>query len=809
MISISRAGFITSGIGSMRLYVRDSPHLTVDLGAMGGSAGFIADDMVAALVDGAVKRGSTWNRINGVWVPDTDLFSGQAANSLYTCLGGWLASDQPNTGHEHWRVWGELPHEPHFEMFGAICVGMSEDGAYAISGIATQWQVRLTWPDGTIAAIFPPGTNVRLSLGFCVYRLPNEKKIRLLSHTGEVSIVTLAAENYPGPVFVDEVGVPWLWYTTTDGRHLCHPCNSAAKGFAWLGGNQFGQGCRAWLGVETTVTFGWATGQGEDASVLVVETKRLADAAPLPSPPVDPGEPPMPALPTEAQQRAMSDALKKYREMFPATITGAQCGWILNAGCWERRADGWRLSAKTGEVTTPAGVQVSYDAFHHISDTIWDFATAEFHTMRILDMPIQQPHHNDPNRPPVEAVPPGPPPGLEPPGPVDPPPPGEFNKDIVKEETITAAAQLVVSVTPGISLEEATQGCREHFDRFPADWLPSVPEVADGAWIRSVAQAPVEVIDQFMPAAIAETYRLRTKAGYACRPVIVPPVPPSLERIRVRDLAFETVTGKPWRWIGATGFDLPFMIVKRLDPRFADFLRDTGFNLVRIVPATVNRNPRTLKEGRDWLRPTLDALKARGLYAEVTILVDTGFTPPNYGMNADMMRAYVADIGAICGEYPNTLVELANENGHAGNQNVELLTNAGFLSELRALVPAHVMVSHGSHGGDQPQIDQGNYVTWHADRGRSPEDNAVTMADRQRTVLRPVSDDEPLGIAEVASSSRTNDPEYGARLGRSDRAKGVAASTLHLEAGLWADVAKLGPIQRDAATRFVRERSGF
>lgn len=548
----------------------------------------------------------------------------------------------------------------------------------------------------------------------------------------------------------------------------------------------------------------WFDGQPIGVAVDVVATDLVPLTVDPPDPPDPIDPPPDDPMPTDTQIAALHASLKTERAKYPATITKEQCGLILNAACWRVRADGWGLSTKPAgnNVPAPQGVTVSYDALHHKpSDTIWDCATGESTTMTIV-APHQTTHHNDPNRPWLAPIEPADTP--DPPDPVDPPP--TFDKEKAKEPSIKAAAEFVSPVI-GIPIPDAGQGCREMWDKYPPAYLPSVQELACGAtWRSGCSPVADELINEHITKAIAETQAIRALSGYACGPASGGGGGGSaIERVRVNGLRWETVSGKPWQWRGCTSFDLPFHIGKHGNAAWADYLASERFTIARIVPATLYRNPRTLSEGVVWLPKTLDALKARGLWAEVTILVDTGPGNDQYDLDADEMRAYVAEIGAILSDYDNVSgAELANENGHQQNQNHALLTDPSFLAELRELIPSNVMCSWGSHGGDQPQIDGGEYITWHANRGRTPEFNAQTMGDWQAMRQIPVVDDEPLGIAELASSSRTNDPTYGERCARANRQHGVAASTLHLDAGLTSDVSKLGAIQREAVQRFIR-----
>lgn len=781
MPSIASTLHLSGAIGTQPLSVVDAQAGTIWLDANGGGSGFVAPNRMAAVVDGLHLW--TWERhAVGDWRRAEPLSPTPRAATRLHCAetGDWLASDQAASG---FTVWGRIGGNE-VQWSGLLCDDMASDGTFVLSGPAIAYRRRIHWPWGQID-ILPDGTEVRLSPGHICYRLAGEKRIRIAT-PGLVSVAVqcIDTEQRPGPVFTGPDGRRWVSYNTEHLGHACNPVDDARRGYYWPTGDQINRAARM---VGERVYFAWGK-TGADLPPYGVESHVLGQE--MVDLPTEPEPPHMPDV------QAIRRTLESIRATYPNPLEhDGQAGEILNKACKIHEAEKWGLLHKPGGggVPSPQGKLVPYDIICQPNMQHWDVATGEWPKMTIID-PIG-PHEGQPGWQWVAPVEPS-----DTPGPVDPPPP-TFDKEKVKEETIASAASLVKSM---IGVDDP-QGCREQWDRFGPDWLPSVPEVADGAILRFHG-VPVETIDAFLPAALAETKRLRVKAGYACGPASAPV--PSIERVRVNGLKWETVSGKPWQWRGCTAFDLPYRIGKLGDFAFADWLAEQRFTIARIVPATVYRQPRTLKEGIAWLRPTLRALQQRGLWAEVTTLVDTGPGGNQYDMSADDMRAYVAEIGAICAEFTNTIMELANENGHVQNQNSLLLTNEDFCAELRALVPAHVMVSHGSHGGDQMQIDDGNYVTIHEARDKTPEANAAIWSPYQfDAIRRPLVRDEPIGVAEVAvPNKRTNDPAYGGRLGASTRQRGLGGATLHLEAGLTADVALLGPadsVQRRCAAGFI------
>ncbi len=256
----------------------------------------------------------------------------------------------------------------------------------------------------------------------------------------------------------------------------------------------------------------------------------------------------------------------------------------------------------------------------------------------------------------------------------------------------------------------------------------------------------------------------------------------------------------PQPWIGLTSFDLGVRLESG-DRRWVDMMREEGFTVARIVVASVYRTPRTLADGLRQLPLTLSTLAGAGLRAEVVVLVDTR----DYRMGRAAMRNYLRQVVAIASAHSAAVagIEIANESTH-GTQ-VEDLSDPAFLRELERMVPAQFATSCGSsHGGEAPFVSVCSYVTHHADRSRTPEENAAIMARVQQASGLLVVDDEALGIAEQARpGARTADPAYGERQARAARQYGLGGVTLHIEAGLTADVDKLGPVQREAVRRFV------
>jgi hypothetical protein len=510
-----------------------------------------------------------------------------------------------------------------------------------------------------------------------------------------------------------------------------------------------------------------------------------------------------------------------YRRIYGDTLDADQCGDLTNRVAWEHRDAGVRLIEKHEHQNHAvlAGFRFSVDALllaeggqlvgeTDILGSAGDRhtgergpATAQWHGWG----PVHSPHPLLPIQPPPLPAEPGEP---EPPGDAI-LPAEEFAQYAAAAARVTLEQKLVHPEWDTLTKEQQDalwphilQRALSHGDRYrkartignhTVRLNPTVMDLAIGVWLNP----PLEQMDPLMDRAVEEQIKL-VGAGQPVPPRQVP------ERLVVVDKRFVIQrTGVRFSWRGCTAFDLPVRIGRDRNPRFADWLAKKGFNVGRIVPASVHRNPRKLSEGIMWLPPTLEAMHVRGLWAEVTILVDTSAEGDNYDLDRDAMAAYVAEIGHVCGSHDNVAgIELVNENAHGGQHHVHLTTDVAFLRELRALCPAHIPVSWGSHGGELREIDGGEYVTIHSDRGRTPEENAITLAQHQVIAGKPVIDNETMGIAEQPRHQRLADPEFARRLIRAYRQRGIAGATLHLDAGLSCDTALLGPVQEAAASLF-------
>ena len=237
------------------------------------------------------------------------------------------------------------------------------------------------------------------------------------------------------------------------------------------------------------------------------------------------------------------------------------------------------------------------------------------------------------------------------------------------------------------------------------------------------------------------------------------------------------------------------------DGRWLDFLESVGIRTLRLVVSSVFRQGSSLSQGREALIRGLDDLRARGFKATVTINTDTR----ERGLTLADCREHTLLTGQILARYPDVVVaaRLFNENSHHGVE-LSYASDPAALLKLDAVVPASVPLAWGANHGGEPvsaALAGGSWIALHSDRSKTPEDNAAIMAEAQSRFGKPVVDDEPIGIYhEAQAGRRVNDPAWAERQARA--AKSLGGTTLHLDAGIVADVDRLDDVQREAARRF-------
>jgi len=238
------------------------------------------------------------------------------------------------------------------------------------------------------------------------------------------------------------------------------------------------------------------------------------------------------------------------------------------------------------------------------------------------------------------------------------------------------------------------------------------------------------------------------------------------------------------------------------DARWLVFLAAAGISTLRLVVSSVYRQGSTLEEGRAALRPALQMLRQHHMTAMVTINTDTRAR----GIDRETCKEHTRLTSAILCEYPDVVLgaRLFNENSHSVEQS--WASDPMFLQELDAVVHPSIPLAWGANHGGEPvsaTLAGGSWIAFHSDRSKSPEENAGIMRDAQVRFNKAVVDDEPIGIYRDAQPGRrVNDPDWAARQITAAVTLGLGGTTLHLDAGIVADVNALDQVQRDAAVAF-------
>lgn len=250
--------------------------------------------------------------------------------------------------------------------------------------------------------------------------------------------------------------------------------------------------------------------------------------------------------------------------------------------------------------------------------------------------------------------------------------------------------------------------------------------------------------------------------------------------------------------LGMTAFDWG----THRDQAWLDLQTQYKLPVLRLVPQSVFRTPRTLAEGLAQTDTALATLKAQGRKALVVINCDT----KEYGMTRDDVRANTSAMSAILTKHLPAVfaATLSNENQNGNEQ--PFMGDPFFLLELDGLVDARVPLAWGTMFGRDvaPAITGGSWIAHHADRGLSPEENGKIMAAAQAKYGKPVVDQEPLGLAEPGTpGQRTYDPEYGRALGAAAKKYKLGGLIYHTQAGLRASALQFGNVHKAGAVALV------
>jgi hypothetical protein len=282
----------------------------------------------------------------------------------------------------------------------------------------------------------------------------------------------------------------------------------------------------------------------------------------------------------------------------------------------------------------------------------------------------------------------------------------------------------------------------------------------------------------------------------------MPPVASHLSKLRADGRRLVDESGRPFIWRGITGFRAVELVATGrpadADAFFA-WAHSQDASVVRVFAMSANLFRLTPGDGAAALAKTLELAARHGLYLEVVGLVDTA------SFQFDQ-RTHIRTMGATCAEWPNCLIEIANEPRHPTQDS--RVGDPAYLRELRSLIPRSVPVALGSaHGGDDesPDFAGADYVTVHGNR--ADDDSPADPSDRAgwRWVSRIAAQgalSERTGKFVVNDEPRRDDLAAGKHLAVAllCRVWGVG-DTFHYSGGLQAQVATGAELAALAARR--------
>jgi hypothetical protein len=271
-----------------------------------------------------------------------------------------------------------------------------------------------------------------------------------------------------------------------------------------------------------------------------------------------------------------------------------------------------------------------------------------------------------------------------------------------------------------------------------------------------------------------------------------PPLPPPA--------ALSPITAEGRRFFPRALFVSGFALAttQRRD-EYLDWVRDTGFNGVRVMLGDLSWANQTAKQARLGLLPLIMAAAARGLYLEVTCLTGTAAQKYNKTEHLDHIAR---DLQGVT----NVLVELANEPYHSSQDDqvhdVTWLRNAGEKHFEARNLPWAV----GAARTDEPLADGyptafGTYVTAHLRRTGKGSPEHWNMVRRVRELYAiyerhklPVMNNEPIGWAEREDpGSRTTNASIAFAMGALSRLFDLGLVS-HADHGLLCTLP--GPVQQ-------------
>jgi hypothetical protein len=208
----------------------------------------------------------------------------------------------------------------------------------------------------------------------------------------------------------------------------------------------------------------------------------------------------------------------------------------------------------------------------------------------------------------------------------------------------------------------------------------------------------------------------------------------------------------------------------------------------------------TPAKARAALPGLLQAALDRGLYVYVCPCTGGGYD----------VAAHLREVGAICAEFPNTIIDAFNEVGHPSQSDIGKDPRRA-LEVCRRAIPAGVPWTVGAPVGTDEPAPEGSYPTdgglfndAHLDRGRDFWNQVRRVRELEMVSAvtgKPCISGEPIGAAEQSQTGRReSNPTFFWTLGLLCRGFEIG-SVFHSEDGLNGKL--LGPNQRLCAEEHV------
>lgn len=251
--------------------------------------------------------------------------------------------------------------------------------------------------------------------------------------------------------------------------------------------------------------------------------------------------------------------------------------------------------------------------------------------------------------------------------------------------------------------------------------------------------------------------------------------------LRVAGTRFVAADGTSFDWRGISAFRLVEFVAhgrEREAEAYLAWAASKKLTVVRVLTMAAGIFALPPEEGVRALPRVLELARKHGLIVEVVALASTR----EYTFD---LEAHVRSVARICADYPNAVLELANEPGHRSQ--AAFVHDPMAMRRLAASLPPALPVSLGSVEYDV-RFAEGTYATWHAPRHPGWQHVLIVAggANLVRRFGKPVVSDEPIGAGDrLEQGRRDNLPDRFRAQALATRLAGLGA-TFHYNGGVQA-----------------------